>query len=145
MWALYGSLFTLCHSFCLIWFIAILVWYSHLRMIGAYHLFVAFAPCDITLDQVIVVLNYFQCGGLAVESNFQILVSISVVSLLRLLAMLGADMFVPFGLALGMAVPQQQYPPTRTTVLVPSGRLDASFPNHTPLAIVPRSPPHSVS
>ena len=102
-------------------------------------IFVTFAPFGVLLNQVIVVLNHFQCDGLEGESNFLMIDCVSVVSRLLMLVMFGADMIVPFGLAPRIAVPEQQYHQMRTTVLVQSGGLDASFPNHTPLAIVPRS------
>ena len=49
-----------------------------------------------------------------------------------------------FLLILRIAVPKQQCPLARATVLVPSGPLDASSPKHTPCAIVRRSRLQSV-
>ena len=119
--------------FFLVMVIWILVRFSPFRLIGAFHLFVAFAPYGTILNQVIVVLN-----------RFLMLVPVSFVSLLPMVTMFGADSMVPFGLALRIAVPEQQYPPTRTTVLVPSVRLNAPSLNHTPLAMVLRSILHIV-
>ena len=94
-------------------------------LIGRDHLIVAFAPCDVRLMQAIEVSNQprYHCGPL--EPNLQPLVPVSVVLPLPMLAIFRTDMIVPSGLALMIAVPKQQYHPTRTTVLVPRHPLDA--------------------
>ena len=98
-----SSLFSFVHSE--------LAWLSPFPLISAYHLFVAFAPCGIVLHQVIVVLDHLL-----------MLFTVFVVSLPPMVARFGADVIVTFGLAPRIAVPEQQFPPTGTTVLVPRGR-----------------------